>query len=360
MARGFFAEIQHQAKVAAREQAKADREAERRHNAAVRRAEQERKAAERAEKQLARAHVAEQKRLEKEAKDAHFAAMEADVERLNLELELNYEEIDSLLAATLGVDDFVDLEALKVVAEHPPFDRIDLEDPLPAPEAVPNPPEPALVVPPVPKGLGALFGKKRHAKAVEKAQTAHELAVAASREELAKIVTVNESALEKHAEAEAQRVGDLKRERTRYDAECSKRATLGSATRCGRQSRDGPCTSTRAGRCRLGRHPTWTPISPSCVRSCCWMARRTPRGADPPARAVPSSRGGIPRTVAFPADDLAGHRYFCRGGKHAIVDRPRGAVVAFLVGGRNGESPGVRALACDAGGLVRGRQLSTA
>ena len=109
--------------------------------------------------------------------------------------------------------------------QHPPFDRVDLEVPLPTPKAVPNPPEPALVPLPVPRGLVALFGKKRHAKAVEKAQAAHELAVAAWREELARITTVNASAIEKHAEAEAQRIGDLKRERVRYDAECSKRET---------------------------------------------------------------------------------------------------------------------------------------
>lgn len=225
MARGFFAEMQHQAKVMAREEAKAQREAERRHKAAVRAAEQERKAAERAAKQLARAHAAEQKRLEKEAKDAHYAAMEADVERLNLELELIYKEIDSLLVATLSVDDYVDLEALKVVAEHPPFDRVDLEAVLPAPEAVANPPEPTLALPPAPRGLGVLFGKKKHAKAVENAQASHELAVVAWNEELARIATVNESAIEKHAEAEAQRICDLKGERARYASECSKRET---------------------------------------------------------------------------------------------------------------------------------------
>ena len=225
MARGFIAEMQHQARVTAREQAKAQREAERRHKAAVRAAEQERKAAERAEKQLARAQATEQKRLEKKAKEAHIAAMEADVERLNLGLELSYEEIDSLLAATLGVDDYVDLEALKVVAEHPPFDRPDLEVALPAPEAVSNLPEPMLAPPPVPRGLRAFFGKKRHAKAVKKAEAEHDLAVVAWHEELARIASVNESARKKHTEAEAQRIVDLERERARYDAECSKRET---------------------------------------------------------------------------------------------------------------------------------------
>ena len=225
MARGFIAEMQHQARVMEREQAKTQREAERRRRAAARAAEQERKAAERAEKQAAQAQAAEKRRLEKQAKEAHIAAMEADVERLNLELELSCEEIDSLLAATLDVDDYVDLEALKVVVEHPPFDRADLEAALPAPEAVSSPTKPTLVRPPVPTGLGALFGKRRHAKAVHTAEAEHRLAVAKWDKESARVASVNESARKKHAKAEAQRIVDLERERARYDAECSKRET---------------------------------------------------------------------------------------------------------------------------------------
>ena len=223
MARGFFAELQHQAKVTAREQAKAQLEAERRHKAVVRAAEQAQKVAERAAKQLTRAQAAEQKRLAKEAKEAHVAAMEADVERLNLELEQVYEELDSLLAATLGIDDYVDLDALKVVAEHPAFNRADLEVAVPPPEMVSVPPEPVFVSPPAPTGLGAFFGKKKHAKMVEKAQAAHERAIATWHHDLAKIVSANEVATNKHAKAEAQRMADLQRERARYEAECSKR-----------------------------------------------------------------------------------------------------------------------------------------
>ena len=223
MARGFFAELQHQAKVAAREQAKAQREEERRHKDAVRATEQAQKVAERAAKQLARARAAEHKRLEKEAKEAHVAAMDADVERLNLELELVYEEIDSLLAATLSIDDYVDLEALKVVAEHPAFDRVDLEVASPSQVTVSDPPEPMFAPPPAPMGLRAFFGKKKHAKAVEKAQAAHECAVAAWHADLAKIASAHELATKKHAETEAQRMADLERERARYDHECSKR-----------------------------------------------------------------------------------------------------------------------------------------
>lgn len=223
MGRGFFAEMQHQARVMERAKAKAQRDADRRRRAAVRALEQERKAAERAEKQAARAQAAEQRQLEKQAKEAHVAAREAEVEKLNLELELSYEEIDSLLAATLAVDDHVDLETLKVVAEHPAFDRADLEEPLPPPEEAPRPPKPALVRPPEPTGLGALFGKKRHAKAVNSAEVEHRLAVADWEKKLAETAAANESARKKHAKAEAEREAALGRERARYEAECLKR-----------------------------------------------------------------------------------------------------------------------------------------
>ena len=83
--------------------------------------------------------------------------MDAEVERLNLKLELVYEESDSLLAATLGIDDYVDLEALRVVAEHPAFDRTDLQIPSPSPETVSNPPEPVFAPPRAPTGLGVIF-----------------------------------------------------------------------------------------------------------------------------------------------------------------------------------------------------------
>ena len=164
--RGFFAELQHQAEVAARERAKAARQAEREQNAAIRKAEQAQRAMERGALQEARADAANQKRMEKEAREAHVAAMEAEVERRNAELAESYEAIDSILAATLDVDDFVDLTALRKVAEHPPFDRQDLEIQIPQPIPVVDPPAPVFAPPDPPKGLSGLFGKKGHEKAV--------------------------------------------------------------------------------------------------------------------------------------------------------------------------------------------------
>ena len=119
--RGFFAELNRQMRIAAREAERAKREAERAHKAAVRRVEQARREENRARQQLAKANEAERRQLQKEAAAAHVASMQADVEERNLQLQTVYSAIDSLLEATLEVDDYVDLDALRMIAKHPPF-----------------------------------------------------------------------------------------------------------------------------------------------------------------------------------------------------------------------------------------------
>ena len=94
---GFFAELQHQSRVAARERERDEREAIRRHVAAVKLIEQAKKDWERAQTQLAKASDAERKRLEKEGREAHIAAMDAEVIERNGKLEQIYGDIDSLL-----------------------------------------------------------------------------------------------------------------------------------------------------------------------------------------------------------------------------------------------------------------------
>lgn len=221
--RGFFAELQHQAEVAARERAKAARKAEQEQNAAIRGAEQARKANERAAAQRARASAADQKRLAREAREAHVAAMEAEVERRNSELSEMHDAIDSLLAATLDVDDYVDLTTLHTVAEHPPFDRADLEVPVPSPSPIVDPPEPVFSPPLPPKGLQGLFGKKNHEKAVAEATAAHEKRVAEWQSRLTQNGLARQAAASQHADMEAERVAALEVERARYAAECSGR-----------------------------------------------------------------------------------------------------------------------------------------
>ena len=222
--RGFFGELQHQAKVAARERARSVREAEQAQNAANRRAEQARKAYERAAAQLARANAADKKRLAKEAREAHVAAMEAEVETRNSQLAEMQQAIDSLLSATLDVDDYVDLATLRRVAEHPPFDRTDLEAPTPSPKPILDPRKPTFSPPLPPKGLRRLLGgSKRRERAVAEATAAHNEAVAEWRSKLAETELARKSAARKHAEMEAERVSALELERARYLTECAAR-----------------------------------------------------------------------------------------------------------------------------------------
>jgi restriction system protein len=221
--RGFIAELQHIAKVSAQEQAREAREAERKHKAAIAEAERTRKADERAALQFARANAAEQKRFAKEAREAHIGAMGAEVERRNLELSRVFHAIDSLLAATLDVDDYVDLEALRTVVEHPSFDRTDLETPVPAPGPVLDPPEPTFTQPSPPRGLRGLLGKKKHERTVAEATSAHEQAVAKWQAKLAKAEAARKAEASRHADLEAKRISELEAERTRYAAECSAR-----------------------------------------------------------------------------------------------------------------------------------------
>ncbi len=221
--RGFFAEMQHQMKVAALEQERRAREAERARSAAYRSAEQARKAEERAAAQYARASAADQKRLAKEAREAHVAAMEAEVERLNFELSQQYDEIDSLLSATLDVDDYVDLATLRTVADHPPFDRRDLETPVPLPSPIADPPEPIFAPPAPTQGLKGLLGGKKHDKAVAEATAAHEVAVAQWKSALVEAESARKARASWHADQEAKRVAALEVERARYAKECAER-----------------------------------------------------------------------------------------------------------------------------------------
>jgi restriction system protein len=212
--RGFLAELQHQSRVAAREAERRRNAASREHQAAVRRAEQARKADERARAQAGRAAEAERKRLEREAAAAHVAAMQAEVEELNAGLAEQNAEIDGLLAATLEVDDYVDLDALRRAVEHPPFDRTDLEAPVPSPQVLPPPPEPVFTPP-----TGVLGKKKKQAEA----EAAYAQTHAVWRTEVDSLPARQQAAAHDHARAEAQRHAALERERERYQAECAAR-----------------------------------------------------------------------------------------------------------------------------------------
>jgi len=216
-----LAELQHQARVAERERVRAEREAAREHQRTLRELERAEREERRAQEQASRAAEKERKRLQKEAAAAHVEAMQAKVEEKNAGLVEIYDELENLLAATLGVDDYVDLETLRPVVEHPPFDRTDLENPVPKPKPVPNPEEPTYDEAPPPSGI--FRRKKRHAEAVSAAKEAHEKKIFAWKAACRKAEQLRGEQLSKHATQDANRVKELEREQARYRGECETR-----------------------------------------------------------------------------------------------------------------------------------------
>ena len=157
-------------KKAEREAIRAQKAAEREHRALVRQAERALKEEERVQKQLAKAAAAERKQLEREAKEAHVASMLAHVDSLNAGLQNSQDELDNILQSTLEVDDFVDLPLMRMNAEQAPFNRPDLEEPVPPPTEIEYPPRPRGIMPRPPSGLSALFGKGKYDRQVAAAK----------------------------------------------------------------------------------------------------------------------------------------------------------------------------------------------
>lgn len=140
--------------------------------------------------------------------------MQAEADRLDEELAARYEELDNLLAATLGVDDFVDLEGLKLKVDHPPFDRADLEEETPLAPPIPTPVEPVRWAPEPIKGI---FNKqKRLVEAQEKAEADFVVAWQAWWHEDQAYPAKVARAKEEYEAAERTRISALKAERARY------------------------------------------------------------------------------------------------------------------------------------------------
>ncbi|WP_329374591.1 hypothetical protein OG896_06235 [Streptomyces sp. NBC_00669] len=229
--RGFFAELNYQAQQAEKRRRQQDAVAHRAHLAAQRQAERATKAYERAQMAAARSSAAERKAAEREAARLHVESRLAEVESMNASLAGDLSDIDGLLAWALEMDDYVDLDSLKVsVVEHPPFAPGQLAVPA---AAVPKPddvPEPVYEEPPAPGGLSAILGgKKRHQQAVEKARTA--FADAHHHWERARDAA-HSSYVKKAAQrdkSEEKRVAELSAAEEKYRQECEKREAKASA-----------------------------------------------------------------------------------------------------------------------------------
>ncbi len=215
--RGFFAELQHQNKLTEQRQLAAARA----QSAEARRAEQTQRAQQRALLAVQRASEADFKRLEKEAAAAHVAAQQAVVEQHNAGLALTYASMDTLLEATLAVDEYVDLETLRQTVSQPPFDGHGLDRPTPAPEPLMDPAAPVFRQPAPPTGL---FGrKKKLAEAQSLAEASFAEAQAWSEREMRELPGRRQQLATQHAAAERNRQEKLAAARARYESECAVR-----------------------------------------------------------------------------------------------------------------------------------------
>lgn len=212
--RGFFAEIQHQQRLAEVHAAKMQRQraaAGAAHERALAQAERARAAA-------SRATEAERKRFEREAQAAYVEARKAEADEMNEQLSATNDEIANLLSATLGVDDFVDLESLKREVQHPAFPHPDLEVPHPRPLPLVLSPQPVWQEPPMPK---ALFGKRKRHEQTKQEWWAGFQAASQQWERERDSLPDRQAAADREYEAvELRRTELLTAERERYAAEC--------------------------------------------------------------------------------------------------------------------------------------------
>ncbi len=215
--RGFFAEMQHQARVANQIQQTALRQ----QTAAERRLDQARRAAARAQAAAQRASEADRKRLEREAAQAYTAARVEEVAEMNAELAATYAELDEILTATLQVDDYVDLETLRVKAEHPAFPYPELLWPGAAPGPVLEPPMPTLQEP---GPVSGIFGRRK--KAADAAAAAEQQYASDYQAWSAEMASIPEreaaQAAEFHA-AEQERLDRLSFEKAKFASESKER-----------------------------------------------------------------------------------------------------------------------------------------
>ncbi|SDZ02515.1 restriction system protein [Amycolatopsis xylanica] len=220
--RGFFAEMQYQAAKAQQERARQAAAAERQRVRLEREMHRAQVAAAQAHERMVRANAQAAAQAEREAKRLHIEAQQSKAESLNANLVEELSAIDGILESTLAVDDYVDLEKLRRIAEHPPF-RSANSAAIPPPAPAAAPPEPYFQPPPAPTGLSAVFAKKKHATATAEAQARFEQAHAAWRGVVAEIPRRQLVALEQHQAAEAERLRRLARDQQQYETECDER-----------------------------------------------------------------------------------------------------------------------------------------
>lgn len=237
--RGFLAGLHRISKQAARERERQRKASQKAYAAAAKEVEAAVQAAEVAEKRqqqaIARAQKAsatERKQLEKEIRELHEKSMTAEVERRNLQLQSMEEELETILQATIGVDDFVDLNTLRVEVEHPPFDRQDLLMPSRPPLPIIDSPKPELIEPPAPRGLLSFLSKSQYEKAKAVALTKHQADITRWHSEIANNEQLRIAEAGAYEERELERMAKLVQEEARYAADCSRREEEAKERNC--------------------------------------------------------------------------------------------------------------------------------
>ena len=220
--RGFFAEMTRIAAQAERERQRANAAAYRAMQQAQRQAERSAREAERHAVQTARLDAKAQVAAEKEAARLHLKAREAEVASMNESLKVLLADVDAVLEATLDVDDFVDLNTLRQVVEHPVFVS-EHQSAVPKPAPLLAPAEPTFEEPEAPRGLSGLLGKKKHQEAVQIARAEFDRVHSAWQAEAAAIPMRQLEQLSAHKQAEAARDARLAEDRSIYEAECAER-----------------------------------------------------------------------------------------------------------------------------------------
>lgn len=220
--RGFFAELQYQSQQAEKRRRQQAATAYRAQQAAQKEAERSRLASERARATAAKAAVREKDRLQKEAARLYVESQIAEAGSRNANLMQMFEEIDGILAATFEVDDYIDLESLKVTTvNHPPFRPGQDGIPTPAMPRLVYPPEPMYHEPPAP---GGLFGaKKKHTELIAQAQAEHERAHKEWAEHNMAMYNAHVAEGRRREEAERRRLERLLAAEARYKFECQQR-----------------------------------------------------------------------------------------------------------------------------------------
>jgi restriction system protein len=222
--RGFFAELQHQQRLAEQRKRREYAAAVQAHNRAVRDAERAQREYERAVTAAQRTTARDQALAEAQATWAHREAQNATAGARTAQAIDAFEQIDSLLAATLEVDDYVDIDSLKQTAQHPPFPREDVKKPLPQPALEQPPAEPQFVAPPAPTGLSKIFKGGKYSDEYAQAQGGWAEEHKRWTDHVQRVLPAkNAKLLEDHAAAEQQRAELLAAALEEYRGDCATR-----------------------------------------------------------------------------------------------------------------------------------------